>query len=424
LSSWWLIFILILSLVAYGFLVKYRHQRLGWVVVSFAVLGGVSYLLALGAASDFTRPPFEWAYQHIPFFRGFRDSQKFVALLCLAYAFLGGLGVREIIKPLRRLKRKVPVAGVMMLGVVLLLTPIAYSFSIFGFQGQLKTTDYPQGWYEVNEQLNRDDEDFQVLFLPWHLYLDFGWLPNRDKSLSNPAWQFFDKPVIAGDNIEIPDVYSQSTYPISEYVEFLLVNKDDIENMGELLAPLNVKYIILAHEVDYEAYDFLYRQADLAVELEEQGITLLKNLHPRAKIYGVNSIVHIENLEQYLDLSKTQDVMEHIYLLGNGSSDGETSKMEAVGYERKSAVKYHVQGSQREYLAFTVSQRAATEHWEYDGQQSMKNLGFMPAFESEGDGGELVYTRFYYVYLPCYVISLITLAAVAGFYFLRKGPIL
>jgi hypothetical protein len=77
-----------------------------------------------------------------------------------------------------------------------------------------------------------------------------------------------------------------------------------------------------------------------------------------------------------------------------------------------------------EYLAFTVSQRAATEHWEYDGQQSMNNLGFMPAFESEGDGGELVYTRFYYVHLPCYVISLITLAAVAGFYFLRKGPIL
>ena len=424
LSSWWLIFILILSLVAYGFLVKYRHQRLGWVVVSFAVLGGVSYLLALGAASDFTRPPFEWAYQHIPFFRGFRDSQKFVALLCLAYAFLGGLGVREIIKPLGRLKGKVPVAGLMTLAVVLLLAPIAYSFSIFGFQGQLKTTDYPQGWYEVNEQLNRDDEDFQVLFLPWHLYLDFGWLPNRDKSLSNPAWQFFDKPVIAGDNIEIPDVYSQSTYPISEYVEFLLVNKDDIENMGELLAPLNVKYIILAHEVDYEAYDFLYRQADLAVELEEQGITLFKNLHPRAKIYGVNSIVHIENLEQYLDLSKTQDVMEHIYLLGNGSGDGETSKMEAVGYERKSAVKYHVQGSQMEYLTFTVAQRAATEHWEYDGQQSMKNLGFMPSFESDSGGGELVYTRFYYVYLPCYVISLITLAAVAGFYFLRKGPIL
>jgi hypothetical protein len=408
-----------LFLAVYGFLVKYRHQRLGWVVVSFVVLGVVSYLLALGAASDFTRPPFEWAYQYIPFFRGFRDSQKFVALLCLAYAFLGGLGLREIIKPLRRVKGKLPVAGVITLAIMLLLTPIAYSFSFFGFQGQLGTTDYPQGWYEVNERLDQDDEDFQVLFLPWHLYMDFSWLPNRDKRLGNPAWQFFDKPVIAGDNIEIPDVYSQSTYPISGYVEFLLANRDDIENLGELLAPLNVKYIILAHEVDYKAYDFLYRQTDLAVELEEQGITLFKNLHPMARIYGVNSIVHIENLEQYLELSKTQDVMEHIYLLGHGSSDGVASTMEVVGFEKESAVKYHVQGCPKAYLVFTVSQRATTKHWEYAGQQSMKNLGFMPAFESRGDGGDLVYTRFYRVHLPCYMVSLITLVAVAGFYFLR-----
>ncbi|MBA7639354.1 hypothetical protein ES703_47012 [subsurface metagenome] len=420
LSFWWLIFVVMLFLATYGFLVKYRHQRLGWVVVSFAVLGVVSYLLALGAASNLTRPPFEWAYQHVPLFRGFRDSQKFVALLCLAYAFLGGLGVREIIKPLRRLKRKLPVAGMMTLAIMLLLSPIAYSFSIFGFQGQLGTTDYPQEWYEVNEYLNQDDEDFQVLFLPWHLYMDFSWLPNRDKRLGNPAWQFFDKPVIAGDNIEITDVYSQSTYPMSAYVEFVLANRDDIENLGELLAPLNVKYIILAHEVDYEAYNSLYQQADLAVELERQGITLFKNLHPRAKIYGVNSIVHIDNLEQYLELSKTQDVMEHIYLLGSGSSSGEASAMEVVGFEKESAVKYHVQGSESEYLVFTVSHRASTEHWEYEGQQAMKNLGFMPAFESESDGGELVYTRFYLVHLTCYIISLVTLAAVAGVYFLPK----
>ena len=422
LPVWWLLFAFILLLAVYGFLVKYRHQRLGWVVVSFAVLGVVSYLLALGAASDFTRAPFEWAYEHIPFFRGFRDSQKFVALLCLAYAFLGGLGVREIIKPLRRLKlkRKLPVAGVMTLAIMLVLSPIAYSFSIFGFQGQLGTTDYPQEWYEVNEYLNQDDEDFQVLFMPWHLYMDFSWLPNRDKRLWNPALQFFDKPIIAGDNIELPDLYSQVEYPVSKYVEFLLDNRDDIENVGELLAPLNVKYIILAHEADYEAYNFLYRQADLAVGLERQGITLFENLHPRAKIYGVDSVVHIENLEQYLEQSKTQDVMEHLYLLGSGNSSGEASTMEVVEFEKESAVKYHVQGSQSEYLVFTVSRRASTEHWEYDGQQAMKNLGFMPAFESDGDGGELTYTRFYRVHLPCYIISLVTLAVVVGLYFFPK----
>ena len=82
--------------------------------------------------------------------------------------------------------------------------------------------------------------------------------------------------------------------------------------------------------------------------------------------------------------------------------------MEAVALKKENAVKYRVQGSQKEYLVFTVFQRSTTEHWEYDGQQVMENLGFMPAFESDGDGGELTYTRFYHVhttvlyYLPDY----------------------
>jgi len=59
-----------------------------------------------------------------------------------------------------------------------LSTPFFYSFTMFnGFWGQLKPTDYPKDWYEVNEFLNQDNQDFNVLFLPWHLYMDFKWLP-------------------------------------------------------------------------------------------------------------------------------------------------------------------------------------------------------------------------------------------------------
>jgi len=77
-----------------------------------------------------------------------------------------------------------------------------YSDAI-GFWGQLKPTDYPEDWYEINDILNNDPQDFNVLFLPWHQYMDFKWIPNTQKRVANPASNFFDKPAIQGENTEI-----------------------------------------------------------------------------------------------------------------------------------------------------------------------------------------------------------------------------
>jgi hypothetical protein len=415
------LFVFILFLAVYGFISRLiapsTQQR--WVAISFVIIGVVSLLLAVGASSGFTRPPFEWAWEHVPFFRGFRDSQKFVALLCLAYAYLGGIGVSELAKGLRQQGKRLSRAGMTALIGVALLTPAVYSFTMFGFYGQLGATDYPPEWYEVNDYLNQDEDDFNVLFLPWHLYMDYNWLPNRDKRLGNPAQQFFDKPVITGDNMEVPGIYSQSTNPISKYVEFLLGNGNDVDNLGELLAPLNVKYIILVHEVDYAGYDFLYHQKDLKVELETRGLTLLENEHPVARIYAVDSVVYVESLDQYLELSEEQDVMEHLYILGSGSSSGGDSGAQRLDFTESNPAKYQVQGTTYRYTIFTVPQSVNSEHWEYDGKQPVKNLGFMPTFESAEDGGEILYTRFYRVYLPSYIISAVALIALIAAYFSR-----
>ena len=436
LPLWWLPFIFILFLAVYGFICHFRgvaishlkhpYSHPGWVVVSFGVVGVVSFLLAVGAASEFTSPPFEWLWEHLPFFQGFRDSHKFVALLCLAYAYLGGLGVNELVKGLRKRGKMLPRVGMTALIAVALLTPATYSFTMFGFNGQLGVTDYPREWYEVNDYLNEDNDDFNVLFLPWHQYMDYSWLPNQDKRLGEPAKQFFDKPVIAGDNIEVPGIYSQSANPVSEYVEFLLTNAGDADNLGELLAPLNVKYVILVHETDYELYDFLYRQADLAVELEKPGLTLFKNEHPAARVYGVDSVVYVQSLDEYLELSGEHDVMEHLYILGDGPGSDSDAEMQSLDFTEKSPVRYWVEGTQARYTVFTVPQNVSAEHWGYEGESSLKNLGFMPAFESDEGGGEIVYTRFYHVYLPSYIFSLLALGLTVGYYLFRatrgKGP--
>jgi hypothetical protein len=432
LPFWWVLFMVILFLAAYGFIsqlfpssgasrpklnvkgefpevkeeAKKTHQAQRWLPISFAVIGVTGFILALGIATDYTRPFFEWLWNKISFFKVFRDSQKFVALLCLSYAYSGGLGINELANMLKQQARRPFKMGLIIIIILSLATPLAYSFTMFGFHGQLGVTDYPEEWYEVNDYLNQDNGDFNVLFLPWHMYMDFSWLPNTDKRLLNPSQQFFSKPVMAGDNIEILNIYSQSTDPISKYIEFILPRGREINNLGELLAPLNVKYIILVYEADYESYNFLYRQEDLKVEFQKSGITLFKNEHPTSRTFAVNSVVHIGSLNEYLELSKKQDVMEHIYVFGDGLQDEGNGEMESLEYTEKSAVKYQVRGASNKYTVFTVPQNVNPNYWEYNNQEPvLRNLGFMPVFISSPRGGEIVYTRFYHVYLPCYVIS-------------------
>jgi hypothetical protein len=55
------------------------------------------------------------------------------------------------------------------MAVLILGVPLLYSFTIFnGFYRQIEPRDYPPEWYEINEFLLNDTEDFDVLFFPWH----------------------------------------------------------------------------------------------------------------------------------------------------------------------------------------------------------------------------------------------------------------
>jgi hypothetical protein len=173
---------------------------------------------------------------------------------------------------------------------------------------------------------------------------------------------------------------------------------------------------MLVNEVDHEAYDFLYRQEDLTLELEKSGVTLFRNEHPIARVYGVDNVVYIKNLEEYLDLSKSHDVMQHLYIMDNGAITNDSVEVEEIDYRMTSPVKYQIEETSHMYTIFTVPQNVDTEYWEYDGKRSLENLGFIPAFESSSDGGQIIYTRFYQVYVPSYVISVLTLAWVVWYY--------
>lgn len=379
LPYWYILFIFILFLAVHGFISNYMNERYGRYVISFGAVAVLSVLLAAGISGP-SAGMFEFLFNNVFFFKGFREPQKFVALLVLSYAYLGSLGVAEIEKTARseggllalgRYKK----FGLWIIILLALSTPFIYSFTISnGFWGQLKPVDYPEDWYEVNDLLAQDKQDFNVLFLPWHLYMDFKWIPNTQNRIASPASSFFNKPVIQGDNMEVSDIYSSSTKPASKYIESLLGRRGEISNFGELLIPLNVKYVLLTKEVDYKEYLFLLNQNDLELIKETENFYIFKNKHPVSRFY----------------LADTIDQQNFTYL-------------KPISYTQASPVKFNAEAVEG-YIVF-VPPNLDSDYWELDGAPSLAQ-GFYAIYPAAE--GTIYYRRFD-TYLLGYIVSLVTL---------------
>ena len=262
LPVWWLPFLLMFFLAVYGFVAHVRSKSFGRLVLALGIMGVFSFVLALGVATPGNRLLLGSLWSEIPGAQVFRDSHKFAALLALSYAYLGALGLQGVVRmPVLRLSHwREEGWKVLLLGAPIL--PLLYTFPMVGLADQVRPTEFPNEWYQVRDVLNDDKEDYNVLFLPWHMYMPYDWLPTQEKNLANPAPDFFGSNVIAGDNIEF-GLSTQSVSPVSRYVEFLLSHAKEIDNLGELLAPLNVRYVLLAKESDYENCNFLDKQPEL-----------------------------------------------------------------------------------------------------------------------------------------------------------------
>ncbi len=412
---WQVMFIFILFFAVHGFISYYRDGKIGIYVRAFGLIAVSGLILAAGINSPFSEF-FRWLFDHT-LLKGMRDSHKFVTLLILAYAYLGALGVAEFEKSAQGASGKYKKIAAFAIVAAALATPFVYSFTFFnGFAGQIKSADYPADWYEVNDFLNNDSQDFKVLFLPWHQYMDFHWVPNRDKRIANPAQNFFDKEVISGKNIEMEGIYRQVNSPDQLYIDFLLKEQGNITNIGELLAPLNVKYILLTKEADYKKYFFLSNQSDLDLVKKTENFYIFRNKHEVAKIYGVDSVTYISGPEELLDRSRNEDITDSIYLIGNSSENAQESSVnKPLDYRKESPVKYTLQeGASKKYLVFT---EPYSEDWEFEGRKPIKAYGVINGYEiGEEGGGAIKYERFYRVYLPSYLISLLASTFLVAIY--------
>lgn len=280
---WPLISLIIIGISLWGLVKSFqKKERTSYpLLITLAVIFLLSLDLAGGVAIKSSANFFYFLYTRFPILRGFREPQKLVGIMMFCYAYFGSIGIVYLSAKVRKSFM------FYVLCFMFLFLPFIYTPTIFGgFWGQLKPVFYPDSWKKVNRILNEDRQNFLTLFFPWHQYIRFMFANNR--VIASPAPYFFDKSVLSSQNYETKSLYTHDTRPEALHVEGLLsierervnlLGESVIEriNWGEALAPINVKYIILAKENDWKSYKFLDRSKDLEKISEDDNLILYKN---------------------------------------------------------------------------------------------------------------------------------------------------
>ncbi len=404
-NYWYILYFIILFLSIHGFLIIRNNKKLKTFSWIFILTSALLLLFATGVSLPSFSKIFTFFFENIPMFKGFREPHKLLSIAVLMYSFFGGIAVGDFSKGIKFSKFKIKNILSLMLVSIFLLTPLVYSYTmLFGFHDQLDVSYYPKEWESAELIMKADKEDFNVLFLPWHMYMDFNFNPKQ--RIVNPANTFFSKPLISGDNIEAGGIYSQSSNPVSKYMEFLLSNRDKIQKFGRLVSPINVRYIILAKQVDWGKYDFLFNQTDLELIIENDQLVLFKNKVNTSKIYSVKEIVYVEG-EDFFKQIKALDITNTAYLSKGVESNISFSKTEykKLTFSKISPVEYRIEND----VKLVVLTDTFSEYWELDGQKPTRTFMGTNLFVFElNQPKKLYFSRFGY-YIIGYLISIIAL---------------
>ena len=217
--------------------------------VGAGVLFLISVILAAGIRIPVGRELTYFLFNHLPLYKGLRESQKWVSVTSAMYLIFLSLGLRELFAT-KIVQRNAFSMKFFIGAIIVMQAPLL----LFGFVGQVKPIQYPNDWYAANDAIVRDSGcSGAILFLPWHMYMSFSWI---GKIVANPAPSFFQCPVISGTDMEWGGIYDNSqSVQGREFIEwFESKGKNDILLNDKTL---NIKYIVLAKELDWQNYAWI-----------------------------------------------------------------------------------------------------------------------------------------------------------------------
>jgi hypothetical protein len=264
---WPILIITILGLVGLGIRALWpQHRKL---VITLGISGLVGWILSVGVSAPVFREVYLWLVHTLPLFQGFREPQKFIALLVLTYAVLASFGASRILASKKVQEYRMPLV------ILLLALPILYTPTLlWGGFGQLRAVDYPSDWYALDRKLDAETPAPSTVFLPWHqyLYLDFA-----GRTVASPAKQFFRTPIIQNDDPALGLIDSPSTDTRAQIVDKRIVRAKEKANASKTLTQIGVKYIVVSKTADWRNYSYLSRQPDLTLISDTNTLLVYRN---------------------------------------------------------------------------------------------------------------------------------------------------
>ena len=249
---WW-VFSVILFLVSIGgYRFSYKNnKKLVWFLILVWLL---SWIFATGISSSRFWALNQWMFDNIPYYIGLREPQKWVGLLLFVRAtgiLLAFSKLLCLLDGLRwskwEMQKKIVPLGVLVL-ILIANTPAL----IWGFYGQLVLSDYPTDYQTYKQTtLSWDLRKGNILILPRHSYLACPW--TQRKIISNPLKAYLgnNPQIVSSDNIEVANLYTNSTSLQSKNIEAFLQKKD-----LALISGFST-IIMMEHCADHQNYDFL-----------------------------------------------------------------------------------------------------------------------------------------------------------------------
>lgn len=233
-------------------------------------------------------------FAQLPLLAGYREPQKFVMLVALGYALLAGFGLAASLAWAERRKHELLSGG--LLPAALLLPFVVTPCFMWAANGQLQAADYPAGWYAINQRLvaerskvntindasanNFTETDARILFLPWHSYLHTNF---AGRIIANPAPKFFDVPLLVSGDPELGGAAYDKPTAASRQIDAALKQAKDQQKLDNhnksftaALESLNIQYVVLAKESDYQQYAFLRQQTALQLIADYKDISLYR----------------------------------------------------------------------------------------------------------------------------------------------------
>jgi hypothetical protein len=251
-----------------------ERDRAASVLLTLGVLGLV---LASGVAGPF-ESFYRFLFDHLPLFETMREQQKWLALTVVLYAVAAGWAVEWLaaVVPASaraawastlggRVATRAP--AVMCAAIALASAPALLG----GLGGTISTSAYPAGWYAADAAMGGGDE--LALFLPWHGYQPFAFTDGR--SVATPAEAFFRRPVLSSDAVEVGALRTDSTSQRTAYVD-QLVAQGGGPAFARLLAPLGVRYVVLARGQEDATYAWVAGQPGLTKVLETDSVAVYR----------------------------------------------------------------------------------------------------------------------------------------------------